>query len=62
MASPLFALERDLDPRSLPLLDITAERPYQRLDIGKRDGPRCGLPKDGLQRFLMGLLHNAMIA
>lgn len=51
MTTPLLALEFDPDPRTLPLLDSAAERPDQRLDVGKHHGRRSRPSKDRCERL-----------
>ncbi len=62
MTSPLLAFQSDFDPRAFAFQDLAAERKDKRLNIGKCDGSRSGLPKEGLQGLLMAFLHRYMIA
>ena len=62
MASPLLAFQGDFDPRAFAFQDLAAECKNERLNIGKHDGSRSGLPEKGLQGLLMGFLHRRMIA
>ncbi len=62
MASPLLAFQGDLDPRAFAFQDLAAECKDKRLNIGKHDGSRSGLPKEGLQGLLVTFLHKYMIA
>ena len=62
MTSPLLPFQGDFDPRAFAFQDLAAECKDERLDIGKHDGSRSGLPKEGLQGLLMAFLHRYMIA
>ncbi len=62
MTSPLLAFQSDFDPRAFAFQDLAAERKDKRLNVGKHDGSRSGLPKEGLQGLLMAFLHRYMIA
>ena len=62
MTSPLLAFQSDFDPRAFAFQDLAAERKDKCLNIGKCDGSRSGLPKEGLQGLLMTFLHKYMMA
>ena len=62
MTSPLLPFQGDFDPRAFAFQNLAAERKDERLNIGKHDGSRSGLPKEGLQGLLMAFLHRYMIA
>ncbi len=62
MTSPLLAFQDDFDPRAFAFQDLAVECKDERLNIGKHDGSRSGLPKEGLQGLLMAFLHRCMIA
>ena len=51
-----------LDPRAFAFQDLAAECKDERLNIGKCDGSRSGLPKESLQGLLVTFLHRYMIA
>ena len=62
MTSPLLPFQGDFDPRAFAFQDLAAERKDKCLNIGKCDGARSGLPKEGLQGLLMTFLHKYMMA
>lgn len=62
MTSPLLAFQSDFDPGAFAFQDLASKRKDKRLNIGKHDGSRSGLPKEGLQGLLVTFLHRYMIA